>query len=60
MTDLRTSELGARAGRVASRITRRAVGFVLLVLTVGLTTCSALDATRDDAAQRTAIEEIRS
>lgn len=55
-----TSTIGARAGRVASRITRRAVGFVLLCLTVGLTTCSALNYTQTGAAERAAIEEVRS
>jgi hypothetical protein len=33
-------------GRLASKVTRRIAGFVLLCVAVGLTTCSALEAVK--------------
>ena len=35
-----------RAGRIASRVTRRVVGFFLLCFALGLTTCQAFDTAR--------------
>lgn len=46
MNGLTSEPPGPRIGRMVSKVARRLIGFVLLSLTVGLTTCSALDAVK--------------
>lgn len=40
-----------KVGRIASKVTRRIGGFVLLLFALGLTTCSALDAVKSTQRQ---------
>lgn len=50
-----------RLGRMVTKVTRRLAGFVLLSFTMGLTTCSALDAIKDAGSRDVATQqEVRS
>ncbi|MFK8016916.1 MAG: hypothetical protein AB8G17_15925 [Gammaproteobacteria bacterium] len=60
MNDRAAGAGNPRLGRMVSKVTRRLAGFVLLAFTMGLTTCSALDAVKDNARQATIEQEVRS